>query len=92
MKMTFHAHANGAISTRTVSLLTRFERERFLPSEMAQYAIDSLPILHFINEKGTGAEVRPTIVSGIVTGDALVSYWCIFLPVPSNNPISLCKS
>ena len=59
---------------------------------MAQHAIDSPPIRHFINKKGTGAEVRPAIVSGIVTGDAPVSYWCIFLPVPSNNPRSLCKS
>ena len=33
---------------------------------MAQYAIDSLPIRHFINEKGTGAEVRPAIVSGML--------------------------
>ena len=27
------------------------------------------------NQKGTGAEMRPAIVSGIVTGDAPVSYW-----------------
>ena len=33
---------------------------------MAQYAIDSLPIRHLINEKGIGAEVRPVIVSGIL--------------------------
>ena len=30
------------------------------------------------NERGTGAEMCPTIVSGIVSGDALVSYWPIF--------------
>ena len=29
-----------------------------------------LPIRHFGNERGTGTEMRPTIVSGIVTGDA----------------------
>ena len=29
-------------------------------------------------EKGTGAEMRPAIVSGIVTGDVSVSYWPIF--------------
>ena len=29
---------------------------------------------HFRNEKGTGSEMRPAIVSGIVTGDAPVSY------------------
>ena len=34
----------------------------------------------FRNEKATGAEIRPAIVSGIVTGDASVSYWpTIFL-------------
>ena len=31
-------------------------------------------------------------LAGIVTGDALVSYWTIFFVVPSNNPRSLCKS
>ena len=35
---------------------------------------------HFRNEKGTGAEMRPAIVSGIVTGDAPVSYWPFFPP------------
>ena len=47
---------------------------------------------HFRNENGNGAEMRPAIVSGIVTGDAPVSYWPIFLPVPGNCPTSLCKS
>ena len=32
------------------------------------------------NEKGTGAEMRRTIVSGIVTGDVSVSYWPICFP------------
>ena len=32
-------------------------------------------IRHFRNEKGTGAEMCPTIVSGIVSGDAPVNYW-----------------
>ena len=36
--------------------------------------------------EGTGAEMSPESVSGIVTGDAPVSYWSI----PSNNPRSLC--
>ena len=36
--------------------------------------------------------MRPEIVSGIVTEDALVSYWSIFSVVPSNSPRSLCKS
>ena len=30
------------------------------------------------NKVGTGAEMRPAIVSGIVTGDVPVSYWPIF--------------
>ena len=36
--------------------------------------------------------MRPAIVSVIVSGDALVSYWPIFFPVPSNSPRSLCES
>ena len=36
---------------------------------------------YFRNGKKTGAEMRPAIVSGIVTRDALVSYWPIF-PCP----------
>ena len=47
---------------------------------------------HFRNEKRTGAEMRPEIASGIVTGHVPVSYWLIFYPVPSNNPRSLCES
>ena len=44
-------------------------------------------------EKGTGAEMRPAIVSGIVTGDVSVSYWPIFFfSVLSNSPRSLCES
>ena len=34
--------------------------------------------LHVKNGKGTGAEMRPAIVSGIVPDNALVSYWSIF--------------
>ena len=39
------------------------------------------PILHFRTEKELGAEMRPAIVSGIVTGYATVTYWSIF-PCP----------
>ena len=46
---------------------------------------------HLINEKGTGAEMCPAIVSGIVTGNTKVSYWSVFVPVSSNNPRSLCE-
>ena len=31
-------------------------------------------ICHFRNEKGTGAEMHPSVVSGIVTRDTLISY------------------
>ena len=37
-----------------------------------------LTIRYFRNDKKTGAEMHPAIVSGIVTRDALVSYWPIF--------------
>ena len=30
---------------------------------------------HFRNDKGTGAEKRPAVVSGNVTGETPVSYW-----------------
>ena len=46
---------------------------------------------HLINEKGTGAEMCPAIVSGIVTGNTKVSYWSVFVPASSNNPRSLCE-
>ena len=36
------------------------------------------PFSRLKNERETGAEMCPTIVSGIVSGDALVSYWPIF--------------
>ena len=36
------------------------------------------------NKKGSGTKLCPTLVSGIVTGDAPVTYWPIFLPVTSN--------
>ena len=34
-------------------------------------------IHHFRNEKEIGAEIRPAIVSGIVIGNAPVSYWSL---------------
>ena len=42
----------------------------------------------FRNEKGTGAEICPAIVCGIVTGDTPVSYWLTL----SNSPRSHCES
>ena len=47
---------------------------------------------HFITEKGTGAEICPAIVFGINTGNAAISYWPIFSPVPRDSPRSLCES
>ena len=35
---------------------------------------------HFVNEKRTGGEICPAVVSGIVTGNAPVSCWPIFSP------------
>ena len=37
---------------------------------------------HFRNDRGTGAEMRPAIVSGSVTGDTPVSYWPVLEIVP----------
>ena len=34
-------------------------------------------IVHFRNEKGGEAEMRLAIVSGMVTGEAAISYWSI---------------
>ena len=38
------------------------------------------PIRHFRNEEETGAEMRPAIVSGIVTADVSFSYWGLYDP------------
>ena len=65
---------------------TARRRSRLLRHSSVLAAQDSITdtgdigIRHFRNDKGTGAEMCPAIVSGIVTGDALVS------------PRSLCKS
>ena len=39
-------------------------------------------IFHYRNERGTGAEMHPAVVSGIVTGDAPISHWPIFFSLP----------
>ena len=38
-------------------------------------------IRHFRNEKATGAEIHPAVVSGIVSRDVPVSHWAVFFPV-----------
>jgi len=49
-------------------------------------------ICHLRKEKGIGADVLPAIDSGIITGDAPVSYWPIFFLVFCNIPKSLCET
>ena len=44
-------------------------------------------ICYIGNEKGTGAEMYPTILSG----SAPVSYWPVFSSIPSNSPRSHCE-
>ena len=62
------------------------------PDKSRQEGVVKLLIGRFRNQERTGTEMRPAIVSGIVTGDASVNYWLIFYPVPSNSPKSLCES
>ena len=38
-------------------------------------------IRHIRNEKATGAEIHPAVVSGIVSRDVPVSHWAVFFPV-----------
>ena len=80
-----------------LTLLTKVSSKRFQraayyqPSSFFELVL-LLFIRHFRNERGIGAEIRPAIVSGIATGDALVSYSSVFSLVPSNSPSSLCGS
>ena len=39
-----------------------------------------MAIRHLGADKGTGAEMSPAVVNGIVTADVPVSYWPIFSP------------
>lgn len=50
-------------------------------------------IYHFRSKKGTAAEMRTTVVSGMVTGDALsAALGQFFILVASNSPTSLFES
>ena len=63
--------------------------ERFCNVIIFSFKLKKLPVYllcHFRNERGTGAEMRSAIVSGIVSRNAPVSYWLIFSPVPSSGP------
>ena len=57
------------------SLRTATKEERLQVNEdISLSRFTHTSIRYFRNEKGTGAEMRPAIVCGIVTGDAPVSY------------------
>ena len=76
----------GAEWVRKSSCLSSYSmfNHQFLCS--LPFPFPRLSICHFRNEQETGAEMRPAIVSGIVSGDAPVSYWPFF-PCPR----SLCE-
>ena len=70
-------------------------RLRFDGIQRAKKALNTISgeqvaIRHLGNEMEAGAEMCLAIVSEIIAGDALVSYWPIFFPVPSNSPRCLC--
>ena len=45
-----------------------------------------------VSEKGTGAEMRPAVVSGIATGNSPVSYWLILcVPYSLRRVCGLCN-
>ena len=52
----------------------------------------SLAIRHIKHENGTGTEMRPAIVSGIIFGEEPDQLLANFFPIPSNSPKSLCES
>ena len=52
--------------------------------------IEDIQLFVTLETRRNWAEVTFAKTSGIVTGDAPVSYWPIF-PVPSNSPRSLCE-
>ena len=63
-----------------------WEMKKFLWEHIKGYWISQRqlyadPICHFRNEKGSGAEMPPAVVSGMVTRETLLSYWSIF-PCP----------
>ena len=49
-------------------------------------------ICHFRDEKGPGAEISDAIASGIVTGDAPLSYWPIFFSSLATVPEGFAKA
>jgi len=54
------------------------ERERAFASHYCGPGLKSRRRRHFRNGKGTGHEIRPASVYGMVTRDARVNYWPIF--------------
>ena len=77
----------SAIYTSNIILATFYSKERF----KRIFVSPVKRISRLVYEKRTGAEMRHAITSGIVTGDAPVSYWSVCSPVPSNSPRGLCK-
>ena len=66
-----------------------WEMKKFLWEPIKGYWISQRqlyadPIYHFRNEKGSGAEMPPAVVSGMVTRETLFSYWSIF-PCPKQQ-------
>ena len=51
------------------------KKEFFL---VADWQSSFAQIRHLRNENATGAERRPTIVCGVITGDEPVSFWSMF--------------
>ena len=67
---------------KLISQQTRFRKftspEFFIPFRTQLVNRPVFPIATLETTKQTGAKMRPAIVSGIVIGDAPVSYWPIF--------------
>ena len=75
-------------------LSIRFLTVTLFRLSLFSYAVNRDALSATLETRGElhGAEMCPAIVSGIVTGDASVSYWPILSLVPSNSPRRLCKS
>ena len=58
------------VSTEKTYNEQKYQERELIPEKLVH---------HFRNEKGTGAEIRPAMFSGIITEDVPVIYWLIFL-------------
>lgn len=75
-------------------LSIRFLQITLFRLSLFSYAVNRDALSATLETRGErhGAEMCPAIASGIVTGEALVSYWPILSLVPGNSPRRLCKS